>query len=239
MIRVLVEPGTLGVGATVRLDDDEAHHLRVRRASAGEPITAYDGVGGIGHGALEAAGKGFAVTLVAVTSAPPPVPLVLAVAAGDRDRFLRLAEQCTEFGATSLIPLVTQRVGSVETRLREPALAKARLRARAACKQSGNPWATVVQPFTTLEELPPGGPHCEWLLADPTGEPLGAHALPSACGWLIGPEGGFTPAELTYAAAELRARRTWLAPHLLRFETAAVSALALIVDRRGPPGRET
>ena len=238
MIRVLVDSGTLVGGATVRLDDDEAHHLRVRRTVAGEAITAYDGVGGIGRGTLEAVGKGFAVILSAVTHLPPPVPLVLAVAAGDRDRFLRLAEQCTELGATALIPLVTDRANSVESRVREPALEKARLRSRAACKQSGNPWATVVETFTRLEELPIGGPHCEWLLADPTGVPLGAHALPAACGWLIGPEGGFTPAELTYAAAELRARRTWLASHMLRFETAAIAALTLIVDRRGPPERE-
>jgi 16S rRNA (uracil1498-N3)-methyltransferase len=239
MIRVLVAPGTLVAEASIPLDEEEAHHLRVRRAATGDAILAYDGTGGIGHGVLTVHGKGFTVALTAVVQSPPPVPLVLAVAAGDRDRFLRLAEQCTELGVTTLIPLMTDRVMSVESRMREPALEKARLRARGACKQSGNPWATLVESFTRLQDLSVGGPHCQWLLADPTGEPLSAQAVPTACGWLIGPEGGFTAAELTFATAELRARRTWLAPHILRFETAALSAVTLMVDRRGPPVRET
>lgn len=238
MSRVLVAPGTLVAGTALALEADEAHHLRVRRAVAGEPVTVHDGAGGVGRGHLVPLGQGFVVELTAVVQHPPPMPVVLAVAAGDRERFLRLAEQCTELGATTLIPLVTERVASVESRIREPALDKARLRARAACKQSGNPWATVVAPLTRLQDLPDRGPKCRWLLADPTGDLLGAHGASVACGWLIGPEGGFTPAELAFATAELRARRTWLAPHILRFETAALAALTLIVDRRGPPGRE-
>lgn len=238
MSGVLVAPGTLIAGATVVLEEDEAHHLRVRRAAPGEMITAYDGVGGVGRGQLAAHGKGFAIALADVVQHPPAVPLVLAVAAGDRDRFLRLAEQCTELGATTLIPLVTERVVSVESRIREPALDKARLRARAACKQSGNPWATGVDSFTRLTDLPERGPRRAWLLADPAGAPLDADGGRSGCGWLIGPEGGFTVAERTFAVEQLGARPTWLAPHILRFENAATAALTLIVDRRGPPGRE-
>ncbi len=238
MIRVMVAPGSLVVGAPVSLDDDESHHLRVRRAAPGESIAAFDGAGGIGHGVLEGQGKGFAVQLAAVTMTPPPTPLILAIAAADRDRFLRLAEQCAELGVTEVIPLLTERVVSVESRIREPALDKARLRSRTACKQSGNPWAPVVRSFTRLEELAGDGTRCRWLLADPTGQPLDTTPVASACGWLIGPEGGFTPAELSFAVAGLQARRTWLAPHILRFETAAVSAVTLIVDRRGPPDRE-
>ena len=238
MSGVLVAPGTLVAGATIALEEDEAHHLRVRRAASGETITAYDGVGGVGHGALDVQRKGFVITLSEVVQHPPPVPMVLAVAAGDRDRFLRLAEQCTELGATALIPLVTDRVVSVESRIREPALDKARLRARAACKQSGNPWAPVVDSLTRLQDLPERGPRCAWLLADPAGAPLDADAGRPGYGWLIGPEGGFTAAERTFAVEHLTARPTWLAPHILRFETAATAALTLIVDRRGPPSRE-
>lgn len=237
-MRVLVAPGTLVTGTTVDLEEDEAHHLRVRRATAGEEVTAYDGVGGVGRGVLEARGKGVGVQLTAVRIVAPPPPLIMAVAAGDRDRFLRLAEQCTELGVTTLIPLLTERVASVESRIREPALEKARQRSRSACKQSGNPWATQVESLTPLHALAGRWPGCQWLLADPSGDPIAPHAIAGTCGWLIGPEGGFTPVEHAFAVAELQARLTWLSPHILRFETAAVSAMTLSVDRRGLSDRE-
>ena len=238
MIRVLVAPGTLVTGTTVELEDEEAHHLRVRRATSGEEVVVYDGVGGIARGVLAGQGKGFTVQLAAVTAVARPPQLIIAVAAGDRDRFLRLAEQCTELAVTTLIPLISERVVSVESRIREQALEKARQRARSACKQSGNPWATTISSFTQLHQLADQWPECQWLLADPTGAPLDANPVGGISGWLIGPEGGFTPTELTFAVGALQARRTWLAPHILRFETAAVSAITLSVDRRGPPDRE-
>lgn len=238
MIRVLVAPGTLVTGTTVELEDDEAHHLRVRRTTSGAEVIAHDGSGGVGRGVLAAQGKDFVVELGAVATTPPPPRLLMAVAAGDRDRFLRLAEQCTELAVTTLIPLITERVVSVESRIREPALEKARQRSRSACKQSGNPWATTIESLTPLDALATRWPDCQWLLADPTGDPLGPHSLAGACGWLIGPEGGFTPRELAFAVEALGARRTWLAPYILRFETAALAAVTLVLDRRGPPDRE-
>lgn len=241
VIRVLVEPGSLDLGQAVVLDRDEVHHLRVRRAVAGELVIAYDGAGGIGRGTLEGSAPHFEVQVAEVTRTAPPPPLVLAVAAGDRDRYLRMAEQCTELGVTDLVPLVTERARSVESRIRDGALPKAWRRAREACKQSGNPWATVVAPFTTLAELAALRPGMTWLLADPDGEPLPAGDLGAAgCGWLIGPEGGFTPEESAVARDSLGARRIWLAAHILRFETAAALAAGLIIDRRRAlPGRES
>ncbi len=237
MIRVLVAPGALVAGALVPLDDEELHHLRVRRVAAGDLVVAYDGGGRIGRGHLEGAGKRLEVQVEAVERFLPPPPLILALATGDRDRYLRVAEQCTELGVTQLVPLVTVRSQSVESRLRATALDKARRRAREACKQSGNPWATAVLAFHRLDELATVAAGTRWLLADPTGAPLPADGGGPAAGWVIGPEGGFTPEELEVATTRLGARRTWLAPHILRFETAAVAAVSLTLDRRGPPGR--
>jgi 16S rRNA (uracil1498-N3)-methyltransferase len=237
MIRVLVPTGTLTVAAAVPLEDEEQHHLRVRRVHAGDNVLAFDGAGGIGRGVLEAAGRGFEVVVHEVETIPPPDPLLLAVATGDRDRWLRLAEQCTELGVTRLMPLVTERALSVESRLREPALDKVRRRARDACKQSGNPWAPVVHPFADLAAFARAAPAARWLLAAPHGLPLPLEdPLRDACGWLIGPEGGFTAGEADLLVTELAARSTWLAPHVLRFETAAIAAASLTIGRRGRRG---
>lgn len=237
VIRVLVAPGALHPDRAVALDDDELHHLRVRRAHAGDNVIAYDGAGTVARGVLEADDRRFEVQVHAVESVPRPGPLVAAVAAGDRDRYLRLVEQCTELGVTRLVPLVTARVHSVDSRIRDTALEKARRRAREACKQSGNPWATEVEAFVPLEALATRTDASRWFLADPGGGPLPAALEPSdGVAVLIGPEGGLTADEVAWASEHLGAQSFRLGPHILRFETAAVAALALLQDRRTAPG---
>ncbi len=135
-INVLVEPNVLVGGATVDLDESEAHHLRVRRVDAFADVRLFDGVGTSATGALTARGQVVSVTIGATQHVDPPAPLLLAVGAGDKDRFLSLAERCTELGVTQLIPMTTERSQTVDTRFRDSWLEKARRRARRACKQS-------------------------------------------------------------------------------------------------------
>ena len=64
------------------------------------------------------------------------------------------------------------------------------------------------------------------LIADPSGGPLGAMLLPTGditCA--IGPEGGFTPAELA-AAVENGWQPVSLGKSILRVETAAIAIAA-------------
>ena len=222
--RVLVPPGGLVVGLPVSLADEESHHLRVRRAEPGQPVRLFDGAGVTAHGQLASAGTRWQVAVEQVEHHPPPAPLILAVGAGDRDRFLALAEKCTELGVTRLIPLVTERSAQVETRLRESGVERARKRAREACKQSGNPWGTVVDDLTRLDALANSYRGVRWLMADPNGATLGEVAPDAPVGWLIGPEGGFTEPEGRLAREQLGAAPVRLGRHVMRFETAALVA---------------
>jgi 16S rRNA (uracil1498-N3)-methyltransferase len=222
--RVLVEPGTLRLGVTVQVEDEEAHHLRVRRAEAGQGVKLFDGAGVTARGGLAEAGKGWQVTVEEVTDHPATPDLILAVGAGDRDRFLSLAEKCTELGVTRLIPLLTERSAAVATRLRDSGVERARKRAREACKQSANPWATIVDEVTALAALADRAIGGRWLLADPHGAPVASIAVAPPVGWLIGPEGGFTEAELVVVREQLAAASVRLGRHVLRFETAAIAA---------------
>jgi 16S rRNA (uracil1498-N3)-methyltransferase len=54
----------------------------------------------------------------------------------------------------------------------------------------------------------------------------------------VGPEGGFEPDEERALDAS-GARAASLAPHILRIETAAIAALAVILDRIGKPRMDT
>ncbi len=222
--RALVEPGALVAGTTLALDGEESNHLRARRAEAGDHITLFDALGVTADTTLTRAAQGWTVDVQQVEQHLPGRTLILAVGAGDRDRFLALAEKCTELGVTRLIPLITERSAQVETRLREGAIEKCRRRSREACKQSGNPWATVVDDLTKLDALQGRVAEVRWLLAAPNGAAMPAPANDEALGWLIGPEGGFSEAEVEFARTSLGAGPVRFAKHVLRFETAAVVA---------------
>lgn len=229
-LAVLVAPGTLADGATVDLDESERHHLKVRRAGAAAEVLVFDGVGTVAHGTVNASGD--AVTAGVVQRVPLPAETVLAVGAGDKDRFLSLAERCTELGVTRLVPLLTERSHAVDSRFRDSALDRARRRAREACKQSENPWATVVTDGCQIGELAAQYPGLRWLLASAGGDLCSAITPDEGIGWIIGPEGGLAADEVSFVLETLRATGVRLGPAVLRFDTAAVAAAAITQDRR-------
>jgi 16S rRNA (uracil1498-N3)-methyltransferase len=232
-LSVLVAPGALAAGKTIALDSSERHHLTVRRAQAGVDVLVLDGVGNVARGMIGGSGEG--VTVGAIEHVPAPASLVLAVGAGDKERFMALAERCTELGVTTLVPLLTERSQAVDSRFRDGALEKARRRAREACKQSENPWATIVEESCHLTELAARYPGLRWLLAHASARACPPILVGDAIGWLIGPEGGLTTAEISFAGGQLGATTVGLSPVVLRFDTAAVAAAAITQDRRLAP----
>ena len=235
MITVLVAPGAREVGERLELDADEAHHLKVRRGEHGARVRFRDGAGWGGTGLLESDSGWFVLTVEHAESSPPPPPLVLAVGAGDRERFTWLVEKAAELGVTDVVPLETGRTFNVATRVRESHVEKLARRAREAIKQSGAFWTPRVLPpvpFETFVDTP--RPGARWLL-DVSGCVPAGLGMSTAVTAMVGPEGGFTEEE----AAQARAagyQPVRIGPHTLRFETAAVSAAALIqtARERGP-----
>lgn len=232
MIRVAVEPGALVPGALVSLDGDESHHLQVRRGTDAMPAAAIDGAGAAATGTLVRAETGWQFRVEDVTHVPRPGALWLAVAAGDRDRFLWVAEKLAELGVTRLLPIETARTVTVATRLRDGAVDKARRRAREGCKQSGNPWYPEVEPLRPLEALVADRDAVTWCLAEADAPPPGPALARAPIGWLIGPEGGFDASERRFCVEALGATPRSLGPHVLRFETAAIAAAAVTVTIR-------
>ncbi|HVD33957.1 MAG TPA: RNA methyltransferase PUA domain-containing protein, partial [Gemmatimonadales bacterium] len=62
-MRVLIPPGGWAAGQRVSLDDNEVHHLRVRRAQDREIVELLDGTGLRGTGRLVQTGKLWAVEI--------------------------------------------------------------------------------------------------------------------------------------------------------------------------------
>ncbi|MGH7703053.1 MAG: RsmE family RNA methyltransferase [Gemmatimonadales bacterium] len=230
MTTVLAAPGSLVAGASVVLEPAEAHHLRVRRAASGEEIRLLDGQGALAQGRLRL-GNEAVVEVETVHRMARPASLTLAVGAGDRDRFLWLAEKAAELGVTDLLPLETERTAGVATRLRGDRLERLRNRAREALKQCQTAWAPMVhEPMAITEFVTVPRPGQRWL-ASAGGEPPPPALDSSPVTVAIGPEGGFTAAE-TALLEGAGYHPVGLGNGVLRFETAALAAAAIVGSAR-------
>jgi 16S rRNA (uracil1498-N3)-methyltransferase len=160
--------------------------------------------------------------------------IILAAAVPKGDRFGWMVEKATELGVARFVPLITERSIVVPG---EGKLDKMRRTIVEASKQCGRARlmelaAPVAWPEFVATLL---GPSAGWV-AHPEGEPIEApHTLSSApLVAAIGPEGGFTHAELELANAA-GAKLISLGPRILRVETAALALAALLTC----PARDT
>jgi 16S rRNA (uracil1498-N3)-methyltransferase len=230
-MRVLIPAGGWATGQRVTLDDNEVHHLRVRRARDKEIVELLDGAGLRGTGRLVQAGKQWGVEVQSTQQEPRPAELTLVVAAGDRDRFAWMVEKAVELGVTRILPLVTARSSAVSTGIRDAHLRRLRRHALEATKQCGAAWAVQVEEPHSLDDFlgqPLAG--LGWL-ADRAGTPPPKLLATGAVTVVVGPEGGLTDGERSrlLAAGYLP---VVLGLHTLRFETAALAAAALATMAR-------
>jgi 16S rRNA (uracil1498-N3)-methyltransferase len=228
----VVARGPFLAGGMVILDDDEAHHLRVRRVGEGSLIRLVDGRGGVATARVDFEEKRAVARVIATTSVGAPPITELLLGAGDRDRFLGAVEKATELGATRVVPVVSERASGVATRFQAAHVEKATARAREAVKQSGGVWAPAIgAPVTLTEAIRPHPAGAVRLVADHDGAGMPALREGDTVQWAVGPEGGFTDAE----RAALKAagfRPVALGRAILRFDTAAVAALAVTAMAR-------
>jgi len=202
----------------------------VMRAKPGDELTLFDGSGAEFKARIESIGK-HSVALAIVerreTTRELPFSLTLAVALPKGERQKWLVEKATELGVTRLIPLITERgvaqpVPSALDRLRRTVIE--------ASKQCGRNRLMEIGAAAGLISLFCNTPaDALRLIADPSGQPMrSAASLQNASiHGAIGPEGGFSPDELSAAKAA-----GWqfvsLGNRILRVETAAVAMAAAL-----------
>lgn len=216
--------------ATIALGAEAAHHARVRRLNEGDRVFVADGVGARGTGRVVRLTKhDLEVTLDDVRRSPRLPAIHLLVPIADRDRMLWCAEKCTELGVTSWTPVLWHRSRSVSPRGEGPSFReKVRARMRSALVQSHAPWLPDVPDDSTADDaLANASPIGTRLVLDASGEPIGRESLTPPVTIAVGPEGGFQPDELD-RLCQARFRPVSLGANVLRFETAAVAALAIV-----------
>jgi len=224
-------------GEVVTLDDEETRHTRSLRLSTGDSVALTDGLGTRRMGRIgSAAERRREVVIEGPLPANEPLAVELAIAVGNRTRTLWLVEKAAEFGIQRISPIETVRSRSVSDAGRSGGFwTKAGRRALAAVKQSGGAWLPEIG---AVEDLPAflarterSGKHM--VVLDMDGEPLRAVLVdPLAPVVLfVGPDGGLTRGEVE-ACIEAGFQPGRLGPTVLRFETAAVAALAVVAQER-------
>ena len=232
---------SFSTGQTVTLGEDAAHHIRVRRLERGHRVGLLDGRGTRGAGVLVRVAKRHAAVQVAevsVSEAPAPVHLLLPIA--DRERMLWLAEKATELGVTSWRPVLWKRSRSVVPRGEGPTFQqKVAARMNGALEQSGGTWLPMLFPDATLDRAVSAAPPGVRLVLDAAAEPIltvmragvaaagASDGAPPAVTIAVGPEGGFEESEIEELVQGGFVRAA-LGDRILRFETAAVAAVAVV-----------
>ena len=243
--------GVFSPGARVELDRAQAHYLvNVLRLEAGDPILVFNGRDGEFRATLATESRrSHGLAIGEQTRAQPPAPdLRYLFAPLKQARLDYMVEKATEMGVARLTPVLTQH-GQVSRVNRE------RMEANAieAAEQCGILSLPRIDEPVTLEALlaawPADEPERRIIFcdeADGGADPLAILAAlpPSPLAVLIGPEGGFSSAERDRLRALAFVTALPLGPRILRADTAAVAALALVQAARGdwrraqssPPG---
>lgn len=231
----------LFVGSAADLTDyfdvtgEDGHHLaRVLRLRAGETVTVADGAGAwrpyevaeirpSGGVAIRATG--------AVEQEPvlrPQLAVAFALTKGDKPELV--IQKLTELGVDRIVPVIAERSISRPDAGKSAVLGERWRRiVREAARQCRRATLPAVEDLAPLAKL---AGHPGLVVAERGGNPPEALGEPPGGEVLVvvGPEGGL-------AAGEAESLTPWarvdLGPHVLRAETAALAAAALLGARRG------
>ena len=238
-------------GKSATLGSEETRHLRdVLRLHPGDEVYAFNGAGHEFHCTVEVVAKD-STQLRVISEVEPahsesPLNLTLAVALLKGEKFDLVIQKATELGVKRIMPLDTERA---DVRLRDGKDSQKRVIrwrriALEAAKQAGRalvPEITVPLSFNSLlistaddEELSKNVTRLVFSerdgrsLADATDNFAGGHASIAA----VGPEGGWTDAELKLAH-DAGWEIVTLGGRTLRAETAAIVIATLLQHRFG------
>jgi 16S rRNA (uracil1498-N3)-methyltransferase len=210
------------------LGEDAAHHANVRRLETGDAITVLNGLGFRSIGEIVSLTKKKLVVRVDRSwNEPEPPPIHLYVPVADRERMLWLAEKAAELQVSSWTPVMFHRSKSVSPRGDGEAFTtKVVARMKGAMEQSGASWLPMVCPTIPFDHLrTPDGQSS--IVLDRGGEPFLNHpSVMTGLAIAVGPEGGLEPEEIEMLR-ERRWRTASIGNTTLRFETAAIAALAI------------
>jgi 16S rRNA (uracil1498-N3)-methyltransferase len=224
-------------GAEIALAKPQAHYLtNVLRLKPGQRVLAFNGKDGEWAAALAGEGKRITLKLAEQTrEQPAPRDLHYLFAPIKHERLDYMVQKATEMGVSRLQPVLTQ-----HTQVQRVNVERMRANAIEAAEQCGVLCVPeICEPITLARALAARKPDRLLVFCDEDAEvkdPLaallaargGGIAGPLPVSVLIGPEGGFAAEERETLLKLPNVIRLALGPRILRADTAAVAALALV-----------
>ncbi|MGD1038664.1 MAG: 16S rRNA (uracil(1498)-N(3))-methyltransferase [Roseiarcus sp.] len=230
--------GDLAEGASAALSRDQANYLtNVLRLGPGARVLTFNGRDGEYAASIGAVGRKATTLAIGERTRPQEYPpdVDYLFAPLKRARLDYVAQKAVEMGARRLRPVVTRRTQAARVNIE-----RLRANAREAAEQCGVIWLPEIEAEERLEKVLADWP-AERLLVfcdedAPQANPIAALAsvAPRAgVTLLIGPEGGFDDFERQAIGRLPSVLRLSLGPRILRADTAAVAALALVQSQYG------
>lgn len=222
------------------LDSGESHHaLDVLRLKEGDRLTVFNGQGAEATAEITATTRDSVTLKKLQVSKTPPLAceITLGQAVPKGKNMELIIEKATELGASAIAPLLSER--TVFQSSGDDALKKKQKWQRVAveaCKQCGQNWLPTVHTPSSLKAFFEAGHRFDLMLIaslQPDARPLKqvlaeyGPTVPKRVLVLVGPEGDFTPAEVSLAKS-YGCRPITLGPIILRTETAAIYCLSVL-----------
>jgi 16S rRNA (uracil1498-N3)-methyltransferase len=227
-------------GSQIRLDEHESQHLaQVLRGKPGEQVTILDGAGGVFNCEIAQVAKRRVDLNVLKRERISPLPyeLILFQAIPKGKIMESIVQKATELGARRIVPILTERT-VVDIDADSAKVEKWRAVAIESIKQCGSAWLPKIEApvqlkdalkkigsFALVASLHEGASEIHQYFQGKSARHVQI--------W-VGPEGDFTPAEVS-ELIQAGARAITLGPLTLRCDTAAIGALVLAAHycRRG------
>ncbi len=233
MQRIACPDVTLAAGGVHVLPEAQAHHLRnVLRAKDGENVRAFNAVDGEWLATLRHDGKrGVKLEITTHLRAATVLPDIWLVASPlKKDALDMMVEKASELGASRFIPVIADH--TVVHRLNSERAQAQAMDAAEQCERFDIMAIDDLQPLAKLLENWPQERTLyvalERSAALPFLKVLRNESPQDKMALLIGPEGGFSPAEREYLLALPFVTPVSRGETILRAETAAVTALSLL-----------
>ena len=239
----------LTLGGKMTLKGSDARHIRkVLRLEPGDGIGLFDGLGAAYTARIDNFVRDGIVVEV-LSSAPAvtdsPVQIVIAQAYLKDKKMDGLARQLTELGTAQWIPFFAERsVPAPDRRRLAGRLERWQKISREALKQCKRGRLMVIEPVGTLQDVLLQARNCDVKILFWEDRPQSLRlqerfqqgASPEKIFAILGPEGGFSMAEVETAVAE-GFLIAGLGPRILRAETATITAAALLQFLFGDLGK--
>ena len=224
-------PAPLAPHTTFSLPDNIVRHIHVLRLNTGDNITLFNGTGSDFDATLQEIGKRHAECHITAQRQPENesalnITLVQAVSSGERMDFT--LQKSVELGVRAIQPMISERcVVRLSGDRADKRVQRWQDIVIAACEQSGRSIVPTVQPIVSfsdyLRQMPPELHLMMSLRRATTLRDI--TPAPQTLRLMIGPEGGWTPAE-EQAALAAGVQTITLGKRVLRTETAAMAAMA-------------